>query len=104
MIDTVVEQVRQKLLDRSKAGIEHYGVTLNRTDYSLLQWLKEFQHELLDASNYVQVVINQIGDLIVDCDNCANRGGVYGLSQEMNCEHCQHQERIGRVNLFKAKQ
>ena len=29
----------------------------------------------------------------VDCNTCANRGRVDGLSQEMHCEHCKWQGR-----------
>ncbi len=27
-----------------------------------------------------------------DCNTCANRGRIDGLSQETHCEHCSHQE------------
>ena len=58
MIDTNVESVRQKLLSRSKVGIEKYGITTNRTDFSKLQWLKEAQMEAMDMAVYLEVLIN----------------------------------------------
>lgn len=52
--DVNVEVVRQKLLDRSRVGLEKYGVTTMRTDLGLPEWLIHLQEELLDASVYVQ--------------------------------------------------
>jgi hypothetical protein len=40
MIDSIVQSVRNQLLERSKVGINKYGVTLDRTDLSLLDWLE----------------------------------------------------------------
>ena len=57
MIDTNVETVREKLLARSKVGIEKYGITTNRTDFSTLQWLKEAQAEAMDFAVYLEVLI-----------------------------------------------
>ena len=58
MIDTNVESVRQKLLQRSEVGISKYGVTTNRTDLSVLNWLVHLQEELMDATVYLEAVIN----------------------------------------------
>lgn len=60
MTDPVVEQVRQKLLDRSQRGISKYGTTLERKDLLLIDWLTHLQEELLDASNYIQASINRL--------------------------------------------
>ncbi len=60
MTDPIVEQVRQKLLDRSRVGIRKYGVTLERGDLLLIDWLTHLQEELLDAANYVQCCINRL--------------------------------------------
>lgn len=38
----------------------------------------------------------------VDCSICTNRGGVYGFSQESNCEHCVWELASWRKNLFAA--
>lgn len=37
-----------------------------------------------------------------NCSNCANKGKVYGLSQEMCCDHCVWQGREWRQDLFLA--
>ena len=53
-LDPIVESVRAKLLARSQAGLAKYGVGLNRTDLTNLQWLQHLQDELLDAANYAE--------------------------------------------------
>ena len=57
--DPVVEQVREKLKQRSEAGQRKYGTTLQRTDLSTGDWITHLQEELLDAANYCQVLINK---------------------------------------------
>lgn len=57
--DINVEAVRQKLLDRSIVGLKKYGVTTERDDLSTLDWLNHWQQELLDASLYVEVLIQK---------------------------------------------
>lgn len=55
--DPIVERVRQKLLDRSLAGMEKYGTGLYRTDLTRLDWLRHAQEEALDMANYLEVMI-----------------------------------------------
>lgn len=52
--DSNVEAVRQELLKRSVKGLEKYGITTNRTDLSVLQWLTHLQEELMDAAIYIE--------------------------------------------------
>jgi len=54
MRDPIVEAVRQKLLDRSQAGIQKYGTTMERTDIDLQGWLNHLQDELMDACIYLE--------------------------------------------------
>lgn len=54
MTDSVVEVVRQDLLDRSQIGIKKYGVTLDRNDLSLKDWLIHAYEECLDQANYLK--------------------------------------------------
>lgn len=61
--DANVERNRQMLLDRSVVGLKKYGVTTERTDLSLPQWLQHLLEELLDAANYIQAAKNSVGDL-----------------------------------------
>lgn len=55
--DKVVEEVRNDLLQRSIVGINKYGVSLDRTDKSLKDWLQEAYEECLDQANYLKKCI-----------------------------------------------
>lgn len=60
MSDPIVDALREKLRARSETGLRKYGVGLDRTDLSPLDWLRHHQEELLDAALYVE---RQIRDL-----------------------------------------
>ena len=53
-MDSNVESVRRRLLDRAKRGLSKYGVTTERDDLDLTEWLQHLQDELLDAAVYVE--------------------------------------------------
>lgn len=55
--DKVVERVRAKLLERSKAGIEKYGCTMDRDDLDVIAWIKHVQEENLDSAVYAEKLI-----------------------------------------------
>ncbi len=59
-VDSVVEAVRADLLRRSQFGIAKYGVTLDRTDLSLRDWLQHAYEECLDQANYLKRAIVEI--------------------------------------------
>lgn len=54
MKDTIVESVINQFSERSRVGIDKYGVTLDRTDLNTLEWLKHLQKELMDATLYIE--------------------------------------------------
>lgn len=58
--DSVVEAVRNDLLRRSQLGIKKYGVTLDRSDLSLRDWLQHAYEETLDAAHYLKRAIMEI--------------------------------------------
>ena len=60
--DPIIAQVIGKILDRSDSGFAEYGVTLDEAKAPLKEWLIDLQEELLDASNYIQKIINIIED------------------------------------------
>lgn len=64
--DPIVEQVRQKLLDRSQVGIQKYGCTMELDDLTILDFLKHHQEELLDAAIYVERLIRDFQARLVD--------------------------------------
>lgn len=57
LVDSVVLAVCADLLKRSEFGIKKYGVTLDRTDFSLKQWLQYAYEECLDEANYLKRAI-----------------------------------------------
>lgn len=50
----IEEQVIDQIRDRAAKGKIKYGVTLERTDLTFLEWLQHLQEELLDAACYVE--------------------------------------------------
>jgi nucleoid-associated protein YejK len=58
--DPIVDRVINKFHDRSQAGIKKYGTMLTRTDYELIDWLKEAQAEAMDWALYCEAAINRI--------------------------------------------
>ena len=62
MKDTIVESVINQFKQRSETGINKYGVTLDRTDLSTLEWLQHFQEELMDATLYIQKLKTELND------------------------------------------
>jgi hypothetical protein len=52
--DSIVDSVVDKFIDRSRVGKAKYGITLDREDYSLSEWLTHLQEELMDAVNYIE--------------------------------------------------
>lgn len=58
--DAVVEAVRRDLLERSQRGVTKYGVTLEREDLNLKEWLQHAYEETLDQANYLKRAILEI--------------------------------------------
>lgn len=60
MHDRIVEQIILKYRKRSEVGINKYGTTLdqNTTD----NFLVHLQEELMDASLYIQKIMDMIGN------------------------------------------
>lgn len=58
--DEIVDAVRHKLLKRSLVGQQKYGHKMTRDDFSLLDWVKHHQEELLDAMVYTEAVLRKV--------------------------------------------
>lgn len=58
--DSIVDEVRKDLLERSETGIKKYNTTLDRTDLSLLDWHQHHYEELLDAALYTKRIIKEL--------------------------------------------
>lgn len=57
MHDSIVEKVLAKYQQRSDRGVAKYGVTLDRTDLDFKAWLTHLQEELMDATLYIEKVM-----------------------------------------------
>lgn len=51
--DSIVEELRTMLLQRSETGIKKYGVTLDRTDLKPSEWCQHALEETLDFAGYI---------------------------------------------------
>ena len=62
---------------RAKVGKAKYGVTMERTDLDIVEWLTHLQEELMDAAVYVE-------RLIQDYKKYAHRNEIIDLLKELN--------------------
>lgn len=58
--DKVVQSVMNDLNERSRVGVEKYGVTLEREDLNLKDWLQHTYEETLDKANYLKRAILEL--------------------------------------------
>lgn len=58
--DPIVLKVMAKYYERSQAGIEKYGKTLDRDDLELTDWLTHAQEEAMDLSLYIERIKQEI--------------------------------------------
>ena len=59
--DRIVDAVVSKFLERSTVGQIKYGVTLERTDLKMLDWITHTQEELMDAILYLERLKHEVG-------------------------------------------
>jgi len=59
--DSIVDSIVDKFIDRSRVGKAKYGVTLDREDWSLDQWIEAAIEEHMDAILYLQKIRTVIG-------------------------------------------
>ena len=57
-MSAIEELVCMKIMMRSAKGESKYGVTMEREDLNMLEWLTHLQEELMDATVYVQKLID----------------------------------------------
>jgi len=56
----IEEKVATKLLERAEVGFKKYGTTMERNDLNLRDWLVHLQEELMDASVYVEKLLEVV--------------------------------------------
>lgn len=49
-----------KLRERETKGQLKYGMTMDRTDLNLQQWLTHLQEELMDATVYIEAALREL--------------------------------------------
>ena len=59
----IEDRVIKKISQRAEIGEKKYGVTMERDDLSLFDWLKHLQEELMDATVYIEKLLQEIENL-----------------------------------------
>jgi len=54
----IEDEVCEKIQARAKVGLKKYGTTMEREDFSDLDWMQYLQEELMDAVVYLQRMMN----------------------------------------------
>lgn len=83
MPSKVTEDLIARLLQRDETGLRKYGVSLDRSDLTIEEWLDHQTDELLDGAGYAQAAkreilalraeVAQLKAKLADC-----RGGPWG--------------------------
>ena len=55
-LDSVVTTIIEQFTSRAKAGKAKYGVDLDRTDLTLLEWIEHAKQEHMDAILYLEKI------------------------------------------------
>jgi hypothetical protein len=63
MASKVTENLIGRLLERDATGLRKYGVSLDRKDLTIEQWLDHQTEELLDGAGYAQSAKREIEQL-----------------------------------------
>ena len=61
MMSKIEDSVCKKIQDRAKVGKNKYGVTMERGDLSLKEWMIHLQEELMDAIVYIEKTLEESG-------------------------------------------
>jgi len=59
--DSIVQSIVDKFNDRAKMGYQKYNNTLDRNDFSVLDWVTNTQEELMDAILYLEKLKKTLG-------------------------------------------
>ena len=54
------ERVINKIRERAEMGLKKYGVGVDRTDLTLLQWCQHLQEEQMDSAIYLERIMQEI--------------------------------------------
>ena len=59
-LDSVVSSILDQFTSRALMGKKKYGVDLDRTDLSLLEWIEHAKQEHMDAILYLEKIKQEI--------------------------------------------
>jgi hypothetical protein len=59
LMSAIENKVCEKIQQRAEFGLVKYGVSLERTNLTRLQWLVHAQEEAMDLANYLEVLIQE---------------------------------------------
>lgn len=82
--DSIVEALREDLLDRSRRGQVKYGTTLDRKDLDAVEWSQHLYEELIDAALYVRRLMREMETLpqpAKDATACEIASDIMGLAE-----------------------
>ena len=67
MTSNITKKVIDDLIESDKKGLEEYGVTVDREDYTLRDWLQEAYEETCDTAKYLKAAIEKLDKKCVKC-------------------------------------
>ena len=59
-ISNTLDEVIREMVAREKLGIKKYGTTIDRSDYTLKDWLQHAIEEHMDSILYLKKAIQQL--------------------------------------------
>ena len=57
---TIEEKVITQIKERAKTGLNKYGVTMERQDLTILDWIQHAQEEAMDLAVYLEKIKEQL--------------------------------------------
>ena len=69
----IEDEVCEKIQQRAEVGLKKYGTTMEREDFSDLDWMNYLQEELMDGAVYLQRMINNYLDALAELEELTKR-------------------------------
>tara|TARA_B100000287_G_scaffold196978_1_gene186087 strand:+ start:1088 stop:1345 length:258 start_codon:yes stop_codon:yes gene_type:complete len=69
----IEDEVCEKIQQRAEVGLKKYGTTMEREDFSDLDWMIYLQEELMDGAVYLQRMINNYRDALSELEELTKR-------------------------------
>lgn len=69
----IEDEVCEKIQQRAEVGLKKYGTTMEREDFSDLDWMIYCQEELMDGAVYLQRMINNYRDALSELEELTER-------------------------------